>query len=139
MSQGHHHHHHGNVIIGRMMVAAGCLLILVANGLIFKRASAHTHPMPALELVTVAMLLWFCAGVWGMFTRMPWTRYLTLTILYVGSLGWFLTGVVTFFSDDSPLAGYETSFFVATVIYLYVSLVFTHSRHIQRLTSRAYE
>jgi hypothetical protein len=32
-----------------------------------------------------------------------------------------------------------TPIFIATGVYLYVSLVFTHSKHIRRLTSRAYE
>jgi hypothetical protein len=135
----HHHHHHGNVVAGRIMVVAGCIFILFANWLIFKKAAMQARPSPPLELATVVSLLWFFAGASGMIARYPWTRYVTLAMLYVGSIGWFLTAVITFFSDESPLADYLKPFLIATAIYLYVSLVFTHSRHIRRLTSRAYE
>jgi hypothetical protein len=37
------------------------------------------------------------------------------------------------------MVGRLTPIFIATGVYLYVSLVFTHSKHIRRLTSRAYE
>ena len=57
------------------MVAAGCILLLVANGVVFKEAQARPHPLPILELIMVASLIWIFAGAWAMCTRKVWARY----------------------------------------------------------------
>jgi len=132
-------HHHGSIFAGRIMVVAGCLLLLGANALVFREASAAPHPLPPLKGITLISLLWIFAGAWGICTRKGWTRYLVLIILYAGSLGYFLASVITVTTGDGPLVGRLSSIFIATAIYLYVSLVFTHSKHICRLTSRAWE
>ena len=64
---------------------------------------------------------------------------LVLTILYSGSLGFFLAGIITESTNDGPMVDRVGCVFIATIIYLYVSLVLTHSRHVRRLTSRTWE
>jgi hypothetical protein len=133
-----HHRHHGSVSVGRIMVVAGCFLVLVANTLVFKEA-AVPPPLPLLKVIAVMSLVWMFAGAWSMCTRTLWARFMVLIILYAGSLGFFLAGVITMATDDGPLVGRVQSIFIATAVYLYVSLVFTHSKHVRRLTSRAWE
>jgi len=139
MSTEHHHHHRGSIFVGRIMVAGGCLLVLVANALIFKDASALPSPLPVLKVIAVISLIWIFAGAWGMCTRKVWMRFMVLIILYAGSIGYFLAGIITVSTGDGPLVGRLSSIFIATAVYLYVSLVLTHSRHVHRLTSRAWE
>lgn len=134
-----HHRHHGRVGVGRVMVMAGCLLVLVANGLVFKAAAGPPRPLTGLKVIAVISLIWIFAGAWGMCTRKSWSRYLVLTLLYAGSLGFFLTGVISASMDDAALEGRLQPIFIATAVYLYVSLVLTHSKHVRRLTSRAFE
>lgn len=139
MSYSHHHHRHGVVSLGRAMVVAGCVLILIANGLVFREASAPPHPLPLLKVITVISLVWMFAGASAMCMRKVWARYLVLTILYAGSLGFFLAGIITVSTNDGVLVGRLRPIFIATAVYLYVSLVLTHSKHVRRLTSRALE
>jgi hypothetical protein len=91
MSATRHHRQHGSIFAGRIMVIVGCLLVLVANGLVFRDAAKVPPRLPLLELLTVISLIWMFAGAWGICTRRGWMRYLVLTILYIGSLGFFLT------------------------------------------------
>jgi hypothetical protein len=135
----HHHRHHGRVFAGRIIVAVACLFLLAVNAMLFKVAAARPHPIPALKLVAVASLLWMFTGAWGMCARQGWARVLTLMILYVGSVGYFLAGIITLTTNDGDLVGHLQPLFIATAVYLIVSLVLTHSRHVRRLTSRAYE
>jgi hypothetical protein len=137
--QHHHRHHHGNVRIGRAVVAGGCLLVLLANGLLFREGSSRPQPLPILKLLSIVSLMWMYAGAWGMCSRMAWARALTLTILYAGSVALFLTGIITVTSGEGVMAGRLRPVWIATAIYLYVSLLLTHSKHVRRLTSRAYE
>jgi len=132
-------HHHGNILVGRIVVAVACLLILAANALLFKDAAAPIHPFPVLEVITVISLLWMFTGAWLMCTRKSVGRFLVLIILYLGSLGFFLTGVIGAATYEPALEGRLKPFFIATAIYLFVSLVLTHSKHVQRLTSRMWE
>jgi hypothetical protein len=121
-----------------MMVAAGCLILLVANGLVFKEATA-APALPILQVITVISLLWIVAAAWGVCRRNGWMRYMLLTILYAGSIGFFLTAIITLATVDGPLVGRVGPIFIATAAYIYVSLVFTHSKHVKRLSSRAWE
>jgi len=121
------------------MVAAGCLLILGANFLLFREAQKTSPPLPILKLISVVSLLWMFTGAYGICTRIVWTRSVVLAILYIGSIGFFVTAVIVASSGDGPLVGHLTPVFIATAVYLYVSLVFTHSKHIRRLSSRAWE
>ena len=50
-----------------------------------------------------------------------------------------LTGVIGAATYEPALEGRLKPFFIATAIYLFVSLVLTHSKHVQRLTSRMWE
>jgi len=134
-----HRHHHGNVFVGRVMVAVACLFVLGANGLVFKQAAGPPHPLPVLKVITVISLIWMFTGAWIMCARKSWGRYLVLTILYAGSLGFFLAGIATVATEDGDLVGRVQPIFIATAVYVYVSLVLTHSRHVRRLTSRTWE
>lgn len=137
MSYGHRHH--GSVRVGRVMVVAGCLLVLGANALVFKAASAPPRPIPTLEILTIISLVWMFAGAAGTCARLDWARFLMLTVLYMGSLGFFMAGIITVATDGGLLVGRLTPIFIATGVYLLASLVLTHSKHVRRLTSRALE
>ena len=130
---------HGSIVAGRLTVAAGCLLVLGANALVFKESAGPPDPLPVLKVLLTISLLWIFAGGVGMCLRMAWMRFVALTMLYVGSLCFFLAGVMTISMDDGPLKGRLQPIFIATGVYLIVSLVFTHSRDVRRLTSRAFE
>ena len=139
MSPHAHHHHHGHVWAGRLMVAIGCVLVLGANFLIFREASLRIEPSPARRMISVITLLWMFAGAWLMCARMIWGRFLVLFILYAGSLGYFLGGVIGLTAAYPwPLLRVRI-FFIASGVYLFISLVLTHSRHVRRLTSRMWE
>ena len=43
------------------------------------------------------------------------------------------------FVQEGVLVGRARSVFIATAVYLFASLVLTHSKHVRRLTSRALE
>jgi hypothetical protein len=131
--------HHGNILIGRIMVAVACLLVLWVNLLIFRQASAPRHPLPVLKVVTIISLLWMVAGAWGMCRRQNFGRSLVLTILYLGSFAGFIWGIIILGTADTSLAGGLEPTFIATAVYLITGLVLTHSKHVRRLTSRAYE
>jgi hypothetical protein len=133
------HRHHGNIFVGRVMVVAACLLVLWVNALIFKEASAPEHPLPVLKVVTVMSLVWMFTGALGVCGRMTWGRPLMLTILYAGSFAAYIWGLIILATADRTLAGGLKATFIATVVYLIMSLVMTHSKHVRRLTSRAYE
>ena len=121
------------------MVMVGCILILGANYMIFKEAAAKPNPLPPLEGVAVISFLWMFAGASGICMRLGWGRAMALTILYLGSIGFFVTIIITVCTDDGTLVGRLTPIVVATIAYTYVSLVFTHSRHVKRLTSRVWD
>jgi hypothetical protein len=135
----HHHRHHGSVFVGRVIVVVACLLVLGVNALIFEQASAPQHPLPVLKVVTVMTLVWMYTGAFAVCRRMPWGRPLMLTILYAGSFAACLWGLIILATADRTLAGGLKPTFIATVVYFITSLVLTHSRHVRRLTSRAYE
>ena len=138
-NQPHHHHQYGSVLVGRAMVGAACLLVLGANALVFKNAANPNHPNQLLETITLVSLLWIFAGAWFLCARKMWGRVLVLTILYMGCLGFFLTGIISASADETGQGGWFSSSIIAAVIYLFVSLVLTHSKHVQRLTSRMWE
>ena len=121
------------------MVIAGCLLILVANGLIFRDGATGPNRLPVLQVFALITLVWMYAGAYGMCIRKGWGRGLVLTVTYLGTVGAFLSAVIPLATDEGPLVGHEMPFFIAMAIYLYVSLVLTHSKHVHRLTSRVWE
>jgi len=133
------HLRRGSVLVGRIMVAAACLLVLVANGVVFQSAASQPHPLPELQLVAVASLAWIFTGAWCMCIRKVWARGLTLSILYAGSLASFLAGVIAGATNEGPLVGHLQPLAISTAIYLFLSLVLTHSRHVRRLTSRIWD
>jgi len=132
------YHHHGRIPVGRAIVAAACLLVVGVNAWLFAEAAAPSRPLPMLKLVVIISLVWMFAGAGLLWMRLALGRYLVLTILYAGSLGFFLAGAITECMDDAPLTGRVVPVFVAMAVYLVVSLVLTHSRHVRRLTSRAW-
>jgi hypothetical protein len=134
-----HSHLHGSVPIGRIIVVVACLIILAVDLWIFKRAGAPPNPLPLLQGAVVISLLWTFAGAVGMCRRKAWARSLVLTILYATTFGLFIWGLVVLATADSTLAGGLRPTFIATPVYLIISLVLTHSKHVKRLTSRAYE
>jgi hypothetical protein len=127
-------HSHGSVFAGRIMVCVACLLILSVNVYIFRQSD-----LPLLKVATVGSLVWMIAGALGMCRRKNWGRALVLTILYAGSFGFFIWAIIVLGTADTSLAGGFEPALIATVLYLIISLVLTHSKHVQRLTSRAYE
>jgi len=134
-----HHRHHGSVSHGRITVVAGCVLLLVANGLIFQDAKSPVHPLPGLQIAMAISLIWIYAGAWAMCTRKYWGRYLVLTILNIASISFFLAVLVTLTTENAVLSGRLIPIIIALAIYLCVSGVLTHSRHVRRLTSRIWE
>ena len=141
MAAAHRHPRHvGIVMVGRIMVGVGSLLILVANGLLFKLAATRTPSIPELKVVTLITLVWMLTGAWGMFARKVWGRAMALTVLYIGSVAGFLTIIITLTGPhEGLLYGRLYPFYIATGLYIYVSLVFTNSKHVRRLTSRTWE
>jgi hypothetical protein len=134
------HNRHGNIPTGRIMVVAGCLAVLVANGLVFREAAAFPHPLPPLEVIAVISLLWVFAGAWGMCMRKIWGRSMALTVLYAGSLSLFVSIMITLTgTSDGVLVGRLEPLIIADGIYLLASLVLTKSKHVRRLTSRQWE
>jgi uncharacterized membrane protein len=122
------------------MVAGGCFLVLIANAILFNLAAAPTHPVLVLKVITLISLIWMFAGAWGMAIRKAWGRAMALTVLYAGSLGYFLTTAVALTdTQGGSIAGRLSPFIIATVVYTFVSFVLTRSRHIRRLTSRTWE
>jgi hypothetical protein len=134
-----HHRHHGSVFVGRVIVVVACLLVLSVNALIFKQASAPQHPLPVLKVVTVMSLVWMFTGAWAVCRRMAWGRPLTLAILYAGTFAACIWGLIILATADRTLADGLQPTFIATAVYFVTSLVLTHSKHVRRLTSRAYE
>jgi hypothetical protein len=133
------HHRHGSVVVGRALVAVSCLLVLWVNALIFKQASDPRAPLPVLKGVAVITLLWMFAGASALCRRKAWGRTFVLTILYAGTFASFIWGIIILGTADTSLAGGVKPTFVTTGVYLYTSLVLTHSKHVRRLTSRIYE
>lgn len=122
------------------MVGIGCLLILIANAILFRAAAVRTDPNTALKAITLISLVWMIAGAWGIGIRKQWGRAMTLTVLYAGSLGYFLTVLVILTEpQQGAVATSLVPYIIATAIYLFVSLVVTRSKHVRRLTSRAWE
>jgi hypothetical protein len=133
------HHHHGNVLVGRIIVLVGCLIILGINYKLFTIASWRP-PLPAMKGLLVISMLWMFAGAGLTIGRVAVGRYMALTILYAASFGLFVTSVISNSLDDRAMAiRLRMPTFFAAAVYLIISLVFTYSRHIYRLTSRAFE
>ncbi len=122
-----------------MMVVAACLIMLVENGLLFKEGASPLHPVESLKVIAVLSLLWMFTGAWGIFFRKAWGRVLALTILYLCSAGYFLAVIITATSGSGVFVGRLRPIVIATLVYVYLSLVLTHSRHVRRLTSRTWE
>jgi hypothetical protein len=133
------HHRHGSVFVGRIIVVVACILVLGVNALIFKEACAPQHPLPVLKVVAVMTLVWMFVGAFAVCRRMAWGRPLMLTFLYAGSFAACLWGLIILATADRTLAGGLKPTFIATAVYFITSLVLTHSKHVRRLTSRAYE
>jgi hypothetical protein len=131
--------HHGNIFVGRGIVVCAFLMILGANGFILKQAAAPPRPVPGLEVAAVISLIWMFTGAWALCARKNWGRGMILAILYGGTFGLFISAVITVSSADGPLTGQLEPLLIAMPVYLIASLVLTHSRHVRRLTSRAYE
>jgi hypothetical protein len=131
--------HHGNIFVGRGMVVSAFLAILAANGVIFKHAAAPPRPVPGLEVAAVISLIWMFTGTWALCARENWGRGMVLTILYGGTFGLFIAAIITISSAEGPLTGQLEPLLIAMPVYLVTSLILTHSRHVRRLTSRAYE
>ena len=119
-------------------MAVACLCIAGANSLLFKDAAAAAHPFPKLKIVAVISLLWMVAAAWLLCARAMVGRFLVLFILYAGCLGFFLDGIIRL-AMLAPKFDELWPFFAATAIYFVVSVVVTHSVHVQRLTSRMWE
>jgi hypothetical protein len=139
MSQSHHHHHHGSATRGRAMAIVGCLLIIAANAFVFKDARDQARPILFLQLCMAISLIWILAGTWAMCVRLVWGRFFVLTVLYIGTIGFFIATLISITTEGGPLEGRLTPLFIAGVIYLVVSLALTKSRNVRRLTSRAWE
>jgi hypothetical protein len=133
------HRHHGNVFVGRVILGVACLLVLSVNALIFQQASAPQHPLPVLKVVMVMSLVWMFTGAWAVGRRLTWGRPLMLAILYASALASGVWGLIILATADRTLAGGLKPTFIATAVYFVTSLVLTHSKHVRRLTSRAYE
>jgi hypothetical protein len=133
------HHRHGVVRVGRIMVIAACVMLLVENGLLFREGASPEHPVEGLKVIAVLSLLWMFTGAWAMCFRKVWGRVLTLTILYLCSAGYFLAVIITVTSGSGVFVGRLRPIVIATLVYIYLSLVLTHSRHVRRLTSRTWE
>ena len=135
-----HHHRHGSILVGRIFVAVACLLVLGANLMICKAATSPQFPVPAyVKARLLAGLVWLFAGALAMCMRRGWGRYMALFFVYVETFDFFLSGIVAFNSAEIVPPGMIKAYFIGTAVYLYVALVLTHSKHVQRLTSRAYE
>jgi hypothetical protein len=132
-------HHHGNVFVGRIMVAAGFILALGANALIFRIATLKPHPVTGLKVISIISSVWMLAGAGAMCMRLAWGRYLMLSIVSLSAFCFFLTGLFTLSIDEGAMVGKSRPIFAATAIYLFVTLVLMHSRHVRRLTSRTWE
>jgi len=133
------HHHHGRVQVGRAVVMVACVLVLAVNGLIYKQAAAPPHPLPALQVAAVISLIWMVSGAVGLCLRKSWGRALVLTILYAGAFGFFVAAIISLAAADQQSGLGLKTIFLGIAIYLIVSLVLTHSKHVHRLTSRTWE
>ena len=133
------HRHRGNVLVGRIMVVVGSVLALGADALIFKLGSLGPHPVTGLKVISVISLVWMLAGAGALCMRLAWGRYLMLIIVSLSAFGFFLTGVITLATKEGALVGKAKPIFAATAVYLLVTLVLMHSRHVRRLTSRTWE
>jgi hypothetical protein len=133
------HRHHGNIQLGRTIVAAAALVILVADWLIYRQAISTPFPPPGLPATIIISIVWLIAGAIAMGMRHAWGRVMVLSILYIGAIGFFVIAIITISAADGPMADRLKSLFATTFVYFVVSLVLTHSKHVRRLTSRAWE
>ena len=136
----HHRHHHGNAKVGRIIVAVGCL-ILLADALYTCKVTVELgDKMTSMTNVSAfVVLIWVYTGAGAMCMRKMWGRFLVLTILYIETLSTFVQGIVAVNDTEGQWALIAKTLFMNSAIYLVVSLVFTHSRHIKRITSRTWE
>lgn len=135
----HSHRNHGNAVVGRITLGVACLLIIGANGLIYWKVAAPPPQIPVLKILTIITIPWMVAGAWFTNDRATWGRGMMLTILYAGSLGLFMTGIITVTMEDSPLRDRLGPIFIATGVYVVVTLVVTYSKHVRRLTNRTWD
>jgi hypothetical protein len=133
------HRHPGKILHGRAIVAVAAVIILVADWLIFRQAIRTPFPFSGLPVAVVISVIWLIAGAVAMGMRFAWGRAMVLAILYTGAIGFFVIAIITISDADGFLAVRLKSLFGTTFIYLVVSLVLTHSKHVRRLTSRAWE
>jgi len=134
-----HHHGRGNIKIGRMFVAGGTLAVLGTNALVYKEAMVTAYPVPGVPVAMITGMMWMIAGAGGWCMRRPWGRFMSLTILTAGCFGLFVTGVVTVANAQGAVAKQGELAFVATAVYLVVTLVLAKSKNVRRLTSRTWE
>ena len=135
----HHRHRHGNPFVGRIIVAVGCLFLLGADLIICKAATRPgTQPDKLSIAIIFLVLVWVYAGAIATCARKVWGRFLMLTLIYIGTLNFFLSIAILLNSHVVP-KDYVKALIFGTVIYLIVSLVLTHSKDVRRLTSRVWE
>jgi len=134
-----HRHRHGNPFLGRIIVVVACLFLLGAD-LIISKAATHpgTQPDKLGIAIIFLVLVWVYAGAIATCVRKIWGRFLMLTLIYIGTLNFFVYIVIQLNSHVIP-KDYVKALIFGTVIYLIVSLVLTHSKDVRRLTSRVWE
>ena len=130
---------HGNIVVGRVIIAVACLLVVCVNVLMFKRSVAPPEQLRLLKGLMVISFIWIFTGAWAMCTRRNWGRPLVLTIFYAKTFIYFVLVIIILGAADLTLAGGLKPTFIGMVVYFITSLVLTHSKHVRRLTSRAYE
>jgi hypothetical protein len=133
-----HHHRHARVSVGRLKVAIVCVLVLAADGWIFKRA-ARGPEIKAMEVAALIGIPWVLAGAWGLCTRKGWGRALMLGVIYIGSFAGVVTWLAAMTGDPGPLRDRATPLIAGTGVYAVCGLLLSKSRDVRRLTSRALE
>ena len=132
-------HHHGDIRVGRIIIAVALLPILAVNWLIFRHDAATPYPVPGMQLAMIIGGLWFVAGAIANGARKAWGHTFILTILYLGMFAFFITVVVVIANAAGPIAPQLKAMIIGITVYLIVTLVLSHSRHVRRLTSRVWE
>jgi hypothetical protein len=127
------------VSVGRIKVIIVSVVVAALNGWLCKRAAAQPDPIQTMEILTLIGIPWIVAGAWGLCTRKPWGRALTLGVLYAGSFGTLMAWIAGMTGDPGPLRQRALPLLAGIGVYVVGSLVLTKSRDVRRLTSRALE
>lgn len=133
------HHHHGNIVLGRITVAVAIVFVLAADWLICRQENRTPFPVAGIQITIIISVIWLVAGAIAVGMRYAWGRAMVLTILYSGAFGFFVTAIITVGDADGRLAVRLIPLLATTSIYLVFGLILTHSKHVKRLTSRAWE